>query len=161
MSEYAEICSATRDVFPRRGEEAAAEARLGRERDRVQHAVEPAADPLGERVEVLRIGDVELDDVGFGRQPARGALGQAHRPAERREHDLGAFFLRALGDGERDRRVVEHAGDEDSLLLRAASVRASDQSGVLEWRRGGLAIALRREHVERVAQHARGSSPGR
>ena len=49
------------DVFPRRGEEPAAEARLGCEPDRVQHAVEPAADAFRERVEVRLVGDVELD----------------------------------------------------------------------------------------------------
>ena len=54
FSEYALDLQRDRDVLPRRGEEPAAEARLGREADRVQHAVELAADAFGERVEVRR-----------------------------------------------------------------------------------------------------------
>ena len=126
-----------RDVFPRRGEEAAAEARLRREPDRVQHAVELAADPLGERVEVGGVGDVELDDRRLGREPPRRALREAHRPAERGEHHLGAFLLRAARDGERDRRVVEHAGDQDALVGEQHRARFLRQSGVFEWRRAG------------------------
>jgi hypothetical protein len=40
----------------------------------VQHAIEPAADPIGERAEVLLVGDVELDDLREGRQALRRAL---------------------------------------------------------------------------------------
>ena len=97
--------------------------------------------------------------LGGSRQPPRGPLRQAHRPAERREHDLGAFFLRALRDGERDRRVVEHAGDEDALLREQHGVFGRSPSergvGVLPAR---LLVALRRQHLERIAQHAAGLS---
>ena len=125
------------DVVPRRGEEAAAETRLGREADRVQHAVEVATDAFGERVEMLGGGHVELDDRRLGREAPRGPLREAHRPAERREHDLGAFLLRAARDRERDRRVVEHAGDEDALAGEQAH-----WSGVLECRRAGCVSRL-------------------
>ncbi len=86
-----------RDVLPRRGEKPAAEARLRCEADRVEHAVEPAADTSGERVEMGGVGDVELDDRRLGREPARRPLREAHRPAERGEHHLRAFLLAPAG----------------------------------------------------------------
>ena len=75
FSEYAETWSAVGDVVPRRGEEPAAEARLGREADRVQHAVEPAADALARatRGAPASVTSSSTISTGFG-QPARGAL---------------------------------------------------------------------------------------
>ena len=52
------------DVFPRRGEEPAAQARLGSEPDGVEDAIEATADAARQRVDVLRVADVELDDLG-------------------------------------------------------------------------------------------------
>jgi hypothetical protein len=101
-----------RDVGPGRVEEAAAQAGLRRERDCVEHTVELPADRACEVVEVLLVRDVELDDLGLLREPPCGALGQAHRPTERRQHDLGAVLLRETRHRERDRRVVEDAGDQ-------------------------------------------------
>jgi hypothetical protein len=37
----------------------------------VDHAVEAAAEVVGERVEVFLVAHVELDDLWFRRQPAR------------------------------------------------------------------------------------------
>ena len=59
--------------------------------------------------------------------------------------------------GERDRRVVEHAGDEDALARRAASARlgpSGPTSGVFAWRRGGRCSRFVREASERRSQHA-------
>ena len=118
LSEYADTWSATDDVGPGRVEEAAAEARLGRERQRVEDAVELAADVAGQRGEVVLVGHVELDDLHVGRrEPLGGALGEAHHPAERAEHHLGALLLREPSGREGDRGVVEDAGDEDALAL--------------------------------------------
>ena len=58
-----------RDVLPRRGEEPAAEARLGREPDRVHHAVEAAADAPARASRCSEFGDIELDDLRLGGQP--------------------------------------------------------------------------------------------
>ena len=47
--------------------------------------------------EVGGVGDVELEDVGRCGQALGHPLGQAHGPAERGEHDLGALLLGAAG----------------------------------------------------------------
>ena len=63
------------------------------------------------------------------------------------------------GDTERDRGVVEHAGDQDPLVGEQHLVLAPylvRQSGVLEWRRAGRASAVARQHVERVDEDVPG-----
>jgi len=122
------------DVLPRRGEEPAAEARLGGEPDGVEHAVQAAADAAGERVDILRVAHVELDDLRRRWQSLGRPSRQAHHPPERREHDLGALFLGQLRDPERHRRVVEDAGDEDSLSVEEHPP-ILPQSGEFECRR--------------------------
>ena len=71
MSEYAETCSATA-TSSHGGQEVAAEADLGREADGVEDAVEAPPPPLqlgSQGGQVGRVGHVELEDVGLGRQP--------------------------------------------------------------------------------------------
>src|SRR4029079_11346431 len=57
------------------------------------------------------------------RQPAGGALGQAHRAAEAREDHLGARVLGLLGDRKGDALAREHPGDQQALAL-------EDHSGI-------------------------------
>src|SRR5262249_6078007 len=78
---------------------------------------EPPADPLRQRGEVVGVGDVELDDLGLGRELAGGALGEAHDAAERAQHHLRPLLLGEARDTEADRGVVEDAGDEDPLAV--------------------------------------------
>ena len=105
-------------VVPARLEEPPAQAGLGRERDRVEHAVEPAP-LLGEVItkvgQMVGVGDVELEHLGLARQALDGASGDTHRPPERRQRNLGALLLRQPRDRERDRRLGEDAGYEDAL----------------------------------------------
>jgi hypothetical protein len=75
------------------------------------------AQPVGERVEVLGVRDVELDDGGLLRQPLGDPLAQRQRATEVGQHDGGALVLGEPGGGERDRRLGQHAGDEDLLAL--------------------------------------------
>ena len=106
------------NVVPARVEEPPAEAGLGREGDRVQDAVEPApplAEVITEGGEVAGVGDVELEHLGLARQALDGASGDAHRPPERRQRNLGALLLRQPRDRECDRRLGEDAGYEDAL----------------------------------------------
>ncbi len=123
FSEYADTCSAvdtsSHDAFRK------SKAALGREADRVQHAVEAVdvlAHVVGERVEVRLVGDVELDDrCGLG-QPPGDDLRDAHRAPERGEHHLGALLLRDARHVEGDRGVGEHAGDEQALAVQKSHV---------------------------------------
>ena len=119
------------DVVPRRVEEAAAEARLGREADRVQHAVELAAD-VARRARRGASASVTSSSTISG-----SASGAAWRRAAvrliARPNDVSTTSApcscASARDRERDRRVVEHAGDEDPLALRAALVvLGSDRS---------------------------------
>ena len=108
------------DVVPTGPEEVAAQAGLGGEADGVQHAVDAAPAPLQLRPEgghVLRVGDVELQHVGLGRQTSSHPLRQAHGPPERGEDDLGALLLGQPGRVERDALRGEHARDEEFLGL--------------------------------------------
>ena len=82
-------------------------------------AVEPVdvlADPVRERVQVLGVGDVKLDDRRQLGQPLGDPLDQAE-PPEAGQHDCRALLLRDPGDVEGDRRIGEHAGDQDPLTV--------------------------------------------
>ena len=97
LSEYAETCTRRARRRPTGLEELAAQRRLRGEADRVQHAVEAVdvlADPVGERVEVLRVGRrrARSPAASVG-QPLGDRLGDPHGPAEGGEHDLGALLL--------------------------------------------------------------------
>ena len=120
FSENALVWIAVATDIPRRVEEVPAEGVLGSERDRVQDAVE--APPSGREllaggVDLLGIGDVELEHVGRRRQTPRGLLREAHRTAEVRQHDLGAVLLGGARRGEGDRLRGEDARDEELLAL--------------------------------------------
>ena len=90
--------------------------------DRVHDAVEFVAlpdhlgDAVGQRVEVLLILDVELEQRRLLRQPVGDALDQPH-PVETGEHQLGAGFLRDFRDVERDRRVGDDPRDQDAFAF--------------------------------------------
>src|SRR5690606_17209981 len=90
--------------------------------DRVQHAVElrvlaqVRGHALGERVQVLLVGHVQLDDRRGLRQPLRDPFHQPE-PAVAGEHDLRTLLLRHLGDVEAQRGVGDDTGDEQALAL--------------------------------------------
>ena len=154
-----------RDVLPRRVEEAAAEARLGREADRVQHAVERGRRRCpAERVEVVLVGDVELDDLGrrsAGAWPSRSR--EAHHAPERGEHHLGALLLR---DAARRENAIEASLRTPVTRMRlpsqqhgvvAFSLRAACWSGGVSgtraraWSPGARARAARTRRVSVAA----------
>ena len=99
-------------------EEVAAERVAGREGDRVQDAVDPAP-ALGQlgrdRLEVLGLVDVELEDVGRLRELLGGAVGQALRAAEAGQHHLRARLLGLPRDLERDRVAGDDTRDQELL----------------------------------------------
>ena len=104
----------------RRGQELAAERVLGREGDRVQHAVDaaPAVGQVGgDRLEVLGLVHVELEHVGRVGQLLGGAVGQALRAAEAGQHHLRARLLRLAGDLPRDRVARDDARDQELLVF--------------------------------------------
>ncbi len=86
----------------------------------MQHPVEMVgvlAEALGEGVEVLLVGDVELDDDGRRGQAPGDRLGDLHGPPKRREDHRRALLLRQLGDVEGDRAVHEDACHEQCLAV--------------------------------------------
>ena len=80
------------------------------------------------RVEVLLVLHVELEQRRLLRQPVGDALDQLH-PVEAGEHQLGARFLRDLGDVERDRRVGDDPRDEDAFAFEQSCHCAHSFSG--------------------------------
>jgi hypothetical protein len=104
-----------RHVVPAGGEQVVAQARCGREADRVQRPVHPPPALLevaAHGLDVGGVGDVELEDLGDRVQLACRALGEAHRPPEAGEHHLGTLLLGQASHPERQRVVGEHPGDE-------------------------------------------------
>ncbi|GAA3069779.1 hypothetical protein GCM10020000_62790 [Streptomyces olivoverticillatus] len=69
---------------------------------------------VGEAVEVLLVGHVELDDRGRLRQALGDALDQGEAP-EAGQDDLGALVLGDLRRLEGDRGLGEDTRDEDAL----------------------------------------------
>ena len=78
------------------------------------------AQPVGQRGQVLGVGDVELDDRRLLRQPLGDPLAQRQRPPEVGQDDGGALLLRDARRREGDRRLGQHAGDQDRLALEDA-----------------------------------------
>ncbi len=73
-------------------------------------------DAVGQRVQLVLVGHVELDDrCGLG-QPLRDPLHETHA-AEPGEHDLRALFLGDLGGVEGQRGVGDHSGDQQPLAV--------------------------------------------
>ena len=97
----------------------AADRVLGRERDRVQHAVDPAP-ALAQRRRRRASRSASLltssssTSTGSGSR-CGGALGHPPHPAEARQHDRGALALGLLGGVEGDRVLGDHAGDQQPL----------------------------------------------
>ena len=77
-----------------------------------------------DRVDLLGVVRIHLEDVAGRRQPLGGLLREAHRPAEVGQHDLGAVLLRGSRGGERDRLRREHAGDQELLPVQQHGARA-------------------------------------
>jgi hypothetical protein len=120
------------DIGPRRLQELAAHGVLRGERDGVEDTVETApalVELTGHPVQMARIGDVELQDVGRIRKPLGDALGDAQRAAEAGQHDLRALFLGQPRDAERDRCVVEDTRDEQALAVEQHDVPSRLWSG--------------------------------
>jgi hypothetical protein len=118
FSEYALVWIA--GALPRGVEEVAAQRVLRRERDRVQETVQPPPprpDLVRNPFDVLRVVRVHLEDVHRLRQAPSGLLGETHRAAERRQHDLRALLLKRARRRVGDRLPRQHAGDEQLLAL--------------------------------------------
>ncbi len=99
---------------------------------RVQRAVEVPPvplDALGERIEVLRLGDVELPHVDVPVQRGGCRLGAFPVALERGEQDLRTEVLCSTGDGERHGVVVDDTRDEESLLGQDRHVGAPGGDG--------------------------------
>ena len=91
-------------VVPPGGQEVVAEAHLGREPDRVEHAVDATPtirQRLAHRHAVVGNGDVELVHRHLAGQLARRPLGQPQPAPGTGEGDLGAFVERQPGHAER------------------------------------------------------------
>ena len=89
--------------------------------ERPVERAELGSDGVPQSGHVGRVGDVELEDRRFGRELASGALREPQTPAGAGEDDLGTLLLCELGDPERQRRVGQHAGDEDLLAIEHAT----------------------------------------
>ena len=76
-----------------------------------------ASSALDGRDVLGRIGHVELEHVGLGRQLAGRALGERQPAPGAGEDDLGPLLLGQLGHAEGERGVGEDAGDEDALAV--------------------------------------------
>jgi hypothetical protein len=72
---------------------------------------------VGHGLDLRLVVRVHLQDVGGAGKALGRLLGQAHRPPERREDDLGTLLLDGLGDGERDRLARKYTRDEQLLPL--------------------------------------------
>ena len=89
---------------------------------KVQHPVESVdmlPDLVGQRVELLGAGDVELDHRGGPGEPLGDPCHQ-RRPGKRGQHQGGAFLLRDPGRVKGDRGVGQHTGDQDPLTVENA-----------------------------------------
>ena len=115
-------------VRPLGVQEVAAQRRLrGVRRCRAPRRPAPSTcspDPLGQRVELIRVGHVQLDHRRRLRQPLGDPLHQAE-PAEPGEHHRRALLLRDPGHVERDRGVGEHPGDQDPLAVQDSHLALS------------------------------------
>jgi hypothetical protein len=113
------------DIVPLRGEEVVAEAHLGCEPDRVDHAVDVSPllrQFLADRHTVIGDRHVEFEDVDVVAELARRALGQRQRPPGSGEHDVGALVQCQLRHAVRQRGVGEHTGDHDLLAVEQTHV---------------------------------------
>ena len=145
----------------RRVEEAAAERVRGRERDRVQHAVDPPpARPqlVGDAGEVLGLVDVELEHVGRRR---RGAAPRARSAAGPRPKPVSTISAPSScawrGDLERDRAPRDDAGDRAAACRRGSRAAAGPRlSGD---RRRASAAPTRAARASRPARSPRRRSP--
>ena len=107
-----------RNTLPFRVQELAAQRVLRRVRDRMHESVEaiPSLASLFSRgFDVIRFGDVHLEDFGHRVELLRRHLRDAHHPAEAREQKLAARFLHLHGDRVTDASPIAHAGDQNSL----------------------------------------------
>src|SRR5207253_4915789 len=75
---------------------------------------------VGQRVDLLLVVDVHLQDLRCRLHPAGTFLGEAHGPPEAGEHDVGALALRLVGDRKGDAGGGEDTGDQDLLALEYA-----------------------------------------
>jgi hypothetical protein len=88
--------------------------------DAVEGVTDVLAEPVGERRQVLGVGDVELDDRRLLRQSLGDPLAQRHGPAEVRQDDGGALLLRQARRRVGDRRLGQYARDQDLLAFQNA-----------------------------------------
>ena len=138
LSENALVVKACGGALGRGLEEAAAERVLGREGDRVEHAVDAA--PAARRARrAARAGPPGCSRRARARQRARAAagraLGQPPGAAEAREHHLGARQLRLLGHREGDAAVGQGPGDQQALAVEVHSSTGTAAQGVVLGRR--------------------------
>ena len=109
-----------RDVRPRCGQEVAAQRRVRRERDGMEHAVERApstTELVSDGRDVGVVGHVELQHVHRSGQARRSSLREPLAPAEAGQDDVRALLLCLLGDVERDGPRVQYPGDEQPASL--------------------------------------------
>src|SRR5439155_8082370 len=103
---------------------------------------------LGQRVDLLLVVHIHLKDLWRRFQPSGALLGQAHDPAETRQHDIGALPLSQLGDRKGDTGRGQYPGDQDLLPL-------EDHRAISSWRRflnSSLSISPRAKRCSRVTR---------
>src|SRR5438128_10988310 len=103
---------------------------------------------LRQRIDLLLVVDVHLQDLGSRLHPAGTLLRQAHYPAETGQDDIRAFPLCHVGDGVGDARRGQDTSDQDFLAL-------EDHRAISSWRRflnSSLSISPRANRCSRMTR---------
>src|SRR2546421_5075437 len=151
-------------ALPRGGKKVATQRVRRGEGDGMDKAVQPAPallERLGQRIDLLLVVDIHLQDLRSRLHPPRALLRERHHAAEAGEHDIGALVLGRLSYGKGDAGRSEDAGDQDLLPFedaRHGGPILSDRSGRLyrvsrSWRRvlnSFLSISPRANRCSRV-----------
>ena len=81
------------------------------------HAIPLIGQGGGGRRQLIRLGHVDLEHIGLDGERASRPSGQREPPAGSTEDDFGALLLGKTGHRKGQRRVGEHAGDQDPFTL--------------------------------------------
>ena len=65
--------------------------------------------------DVVGDGHVQLQYLGGRGEVLSHSAGQGQAPARARQREFGPFTLRQVSDGERERVVGQHPGDQDAF----------------------------------------------
>ena len=81
------------------------------------HPIPACGEGVRRRRQLSGLGHVDLQHIGLDGELAGGALGERQPPTGSTQHHLGPFVLGDAGHRERQRRVGQHAGNQNPFSL--------------------------------------------